>query len=82
MSGEVPGPRRIPLSRIEPADLLFFGAHGTASQPAEVNHMGIYLGDGWMIHSSSQGVALAPLSGWYRTRFAWARRPLAEAGLR
>ena len=34
-----------------------------------------------MIHSSGQGVALAPLAGTYRTRFAWARRPLAEAGL-
>ena len=25
--------------------------------------------------------AVAPLSGWYAKRFAWARRPLAEAGL-
>jgi len=23
-----------------------------------------------------------PLAGWYRSSFAWARRPLAEAGLR
>jgi hypothetical protein len=34
-----------------------------------------------MIHSSGQGVALSPLTGWYKTNFAWARRPLAEAGL-
>ena len=35
-----------------------------------------------MIHSSGQGVALAPIAtGYYATRFAWARRPLAEAGL-
>jgi hypothetical protein len=35
-----------------------------------------------MIHSSGQGVALAPIAtGYYVARFAWARRPLAEAGL-
>jgi cell wall-associated NlpC family hydrolase len=43
--------------------------------------MGIYLGNGWFIHSSDYGVAVAQLTGWYRTKFAWARRPLAEAGL-
>jgi cell wall-associated NlpC family hydrolase len=44
--------------------------------------MGIYLGGGWFIQSSDQGVALSPLtSAWYAQRFAWARRPLAEAGL-
>ena len=44
--------------------------------------MGIYLGNGWFIHSSEEGVELAPLSSdWYAKRFAWGRRPLAEAGL-
>ena len=43
--------------------------------------VGIYVGGGWMIHSSGQGVAVTPLTGWYRQQFAWARRPLSEAGL-
>ena len=43
--------------------------------------MGIYLGNGWFVHSSRYGVALEPLTGWYQQRFAWGRRPLAEAGL-
>jgi cell wall-associated NlpC family hydrolase len=43
--------------------------------------MGIYLGNGWFIHSSDYGVALATLTGWYANEFAWGRRPLAEAGL-
>jgi cell wall-associated NlpC family hydrolase len=43
--------------------------------------MGIYLGNGWFIHSSNYGVAVTPLSGWYENRFAWGRRPLSEAGL-
>jgi cell wall-associated NlpC family hydrolase len=81
MSGEVPATKRIPFARLKPADVLFWGAHGPRSKPAEVDHTGIYLGNGWFIHSSRYGVALAQLSGWYKQRFAWARRPLAEAAL-
>jgi cell wall-associated NlpC family hydrolase len=82
MSGEVPKSERIPLAQLEAGDVLFFGAHGPRSKPSEVDHAGIYLGAGWFIHSSEQGVSLSPLgSDWYAKRFAWARRPLAEAGL-
>ena len=81
MSGEVPAAKRIAFDQLQPADVVFFGAKGPKSKPAQVDHMGIYLGDGWFIHSSGYGVALASLSGWYAKRFAWARRPLAEAGL-
>ena len=81
MSGEVPRAKRIAFAKLRPADVVFFGARGPRSRPAEVDHMGIYLGDGWFIHSSGYGVAVAQLSGWYRDRFAWGRRPLAEAGL-
>jgi cell wall-associated NlpC family hydrolase len=81
MSGEVGRAKRIPFAKLEPGDVLFFGAHGPKSKPAEIDHMGVYLGGGWFVQSSDQGVALAPLTGWYRQGFAWARRPLAEAGL-
>jgi cell wall-associated NlpC family hydrolase len=81
MSGEVPRSMRIARDRLKPADTPFFGARGRDSRPSEVDHMGIFLGRGWMIHSSSQGVTLVPLSGWYDDRFAWGRRPLREAGL-
>ena len=81
MSGEVPASRRIAFAKLQPADVIFFGDKGPRSQPSQVGHMGIYLGNGWFIHSSEYGVAVASLTGWYRNEFAWARRPLAEAGL-
>jgi cell wall-associated NlpC family hydrolase len=81
MSGEVGAAKRIGLAKLKPADVLFWGAHGPRSKPSEVDHTGIYLGNGWFIHSSGHGVAVEPLDGWYKQRFAWARRPLAEAGL-
>ncbi len=81
MSGEFPKGERIPRSRLAPADLLFFGLRGTDSRPNEVDHMGIYLGNGWILHAGGRGVTLTPLEDWYRERFAWGRRPLAEAGL-
>jgi len=80
MSGEVPASKRIPFARLQPADVIFFG-NGPKSKPAQVGHMGIYVGNGWFVHSSGYGVALAQLTGWYRSSFAWGRRPLAEAGL-
>ena len=81
MSGEVAKGRRIPLAKLQPADVIFFGDKGPRSQPSQVGHMGIYLGNNWFIHSSEYGVAVATLDGWYRNEFAWGRRPLAEAGL-
>ena len=81
MSGEVAPELRIAQADLEPADVVFFGSRGTLSAPSEIGHMGIYLGNGWFVHSSGRGVTLEPLTGWYQTSFAWSRRPLAEAGL-
>ncbi len=82
MSGEVPPAQRIrKADDLQPGDLVFQGAKGPKSKPAEVDHAGIYLGGGWLVHSSGSGTTLHPFEGWYRDRFAWARRPLREAGL-
>jgi cell wall-associated NlpC family hydrolase len=81
MSGEVPKAQRIGAAKLQPGDVLFFGSRGLKSKPGQIDHMAISLGNGWLIHSSRYGVALAPLDGWYAKRFAWARRPLAEAHL-
>jgi hypothetical protein len=81
MSGEIPRADRISLARVRPGDVVFFGERGTASSPSQVTHTGIAMGGGWFVHSSRHGTTIAPLSGWWATSFAWARRPLAEAGL-
>src|SRR5262245_2170341 len=82
MSSEVTRVERIGYAALEPGDVAFFGPEGPRSRPVEIGHVGVYLGGGWMVHASSTGVTLSPIaSGYYRPRFAWARRPLAEAGL-
>jgi len=82
MSGEVPASQRIAFASLEPGDVLFFGSNGPRSKPSQVYHTGIYLGSGWMIHSTGTGVSISPIStGYYAKAFAWARRPLAEAGM-
>ena len=82
LAGEVGPAKRIrKLSSLQPADVIFQGDGGLRSQPAQVGHAAIYLGGGWFAHSSRNGTTLHPLDGWYRDRFAWARRPLREAGL-
>jgi cell wall-associated NlpC family hydrolase len=81
MSGEVPSSARISRAALSPGDVVFFGVRGTRSKPSEVDHMGLYVGGGWIVHSSRFGTTLTPMTGWYETRFAWGRSPLVEAGL-
>ena len=81
MSGEVPRSERLSRDELEPGDVVFFGSRGTRSKPSEVGHTGIYVGNGWMVHSSRYGTTLTPMMGWYETTFAWGRSPLVEAGL-
>ena len=78
MAGEVRRSMRIGAKSLEPGDVLFFG-NGPRSKPVQIGHTAIYLGNGWIIESSGQGVSLGSMS-WYTKSFAWARRPLAEAG--
>ena len=81
MSGEVPRAERIAAADLQPGDVMFFGAKGAKSRPSLVDHAALYLGNGWLVQSSDEGVTLVPFTGWYAKTFAWGRRPLAEAGL-
>jgi cell wall-associated NlpC family hydrolase len=81
MSVEVPRSERVPFAKLEPADVIFFGTKGARSKGHQIFHAAIYVGNGWFVQSSDEGVALAQLAGWNRKKFAWGRRPLQEAGL-
>jgi len=81
MSGEVPRSARITAANLQPGDVMFFGANGPKSKPSVIDHTALYLGNGWFVQSSGEGVTLLPFDGWYTRKFAWARRPLREAGL-
>jgi cell wall-associated NlpC family hydrolase len=77
MAGEIPRGQRLRMSRLQPGDILFFGsAHfNSVATEANVIHTGIYMGDNWVINSSSQGVYVLPLKGsWLGSSFAWGRR--------
>jgi len=79
MAGEIPKSKRIPFSAIAPGDLLFFGSakFGGRATEASITHVGIALSPQFMIHSSDQGVYVAPLfESWRQREFAWARRVL------
>ena len=76
-AGEIPLSQRLRVSQLEPGDLLFFGHAHLRSKATEqsIVHEGIYLGENWVIHSSSQGVYVLPLIGsWLGSSFAWGRR--------
>jgi cell wall-associated NlpC family hydrolase len=67
MAREIPKAKRVRFKGIRPADLLFF-------YPPGIGHVGIALSRDFMIHSSSQGVYVAPLfESWRQGSFAWAR---------
>ena len=61
--------RRVSRRGLKPGDLVFFNGLG---------HVGIYVGRGRFIHAPHTGtrVSVAPLSGWYSSRFTGARRVL------
>ncbi|MPZ69157.1 MAG: hypothetical protein GEU71_06455, partial [Actinobacteria bacterium] len=44
---------RLGYGKIKPGDALFFAPQGKDSKPKDVYHVGLYLGKGWMIHSSN-----------------------------
>jgi len=69
---------RITLSKLRPLDILLWDVDGDFHRSASsVGHAGIYLGNGWFIHSSGSkaGVALDWMGdGYWHDRFVWGRR--------
>lgn len=66
----------VPLTRIAPGDLLFFAEDG-----APISHVGIYLGDGEMVHASSgrgEVVVDTLRRRWFSQNLVSARRVLSS----
>ena len=66
--------RTLDLAKLAPGDLLFFGQGGS-----HISHVGIYMGDGQMIHCASRrGVIITDLESYQGATFVVAKR-LPEA---
>jgi cell wall-associated NlpC family hydrolase len=79
MAAEIPRSRRLHMDETRPGDLLFFGRARIWQRVSwsNVTHVGIALGNGFMVNSSSQGVTVAPLwEDWRVKGFSFARRVL------
>lgn len=66
--------RKIQKGRLKPGDLVFFAQNGRRGQ---VNHVGIYIGDGKFIHAPSTGkkVSIAKLNdNYFKKNYHSARR--------
>lgn len=76
---------RVTRASLKCGDLIFFGPNGPSSTVSSIFHVGLYLGNGWFIHStgSSDGVTIASLntSSYWKTNFAWGRRLLTASEL-
>jgi hypothetical protein len=66
----------IGFASLRVGDLMFFSSNG-GKQWSDVNHVGLYVGNGWMIHSSgsTDGPVIEWVAdGYYRDNFVYGRR--------
>lgn len=62
--------RTLDMAKLRPGDLLFFGQGG-----GHISHVGIYMGDGQMIHCASRrGVIITDLESYQGASFVVAKR--------
>jgi cell wall-associated NlpC family hydrolase len=69
-------PSKIAFAYLRTGDMMLF-ADGGGGTWSDADHVGVYLGNGWMVHStgSNAGVAIEWAgSGWWRDHFLWGRR--------
>jgi peptidoglycan DL-endopeptidase CwlO len=60
----------VPVSQLQPGDLLFYHTDPTA--PGYISHVGIYLGNGWMIQAPQPGMDVEVVHAYFGTEFAGA----------
>jgi cell wall-associated NlpC family hydrolase len=65
--------KKLSRNELMVGDLVFFDT----SLKGEVNHSGIYLGEGKFIHASSGkafSVTISDINAWYKDKFRWGKR--------
>lgn len=63
----------VSMDNLQPGDMLFYTTDGSGT----VSHVGIYVGDGMMVHASAPGIGVIMTNiydSWYQNRFMGARR--------
>jgi cell wall-associated NlpC family hydrolase len=66
-------PVRIRFADLKIGNLMFFASNGGGAWQ-DVDHVGLYIGNDWMVHSTSGGPQLAWVGdGWYQDHFVWGR---------
>jgi NlpC/P60 family len=74
-------PSRLGATAFAAGDLVFFGPKGPASRVPSIDHVGMSLGGGWIVHSSGSrdGVSVTWLDAYWAKGVAWGRR-IASVG--
>lgn len=66
-------PTQLAWSSLQIGNLMFFASDGGHTWQ-DVDHVGIYVGNNWMMHSTDGGPQLEYVaSGWYHDHFVWGR---------
>jgi cell wall-associated NlpC family hydrolase len=82
MAKATPKKKRLRYGQLKPGDVLLFAPNGRDSKAADVYHAGLYLGKGWMVHSSGSraGVSLAQVGpgSWWHDQLIWGRRVITD----
>ncbi|MEA2499611.1 MAG: peptidoglycan DL-endopeptidase CwlO [Actinomycetota bacterium] len=75
-------PKRLRIKEMQAGDILFFAPEGRDAKATDVYHAGIYLGEGWMIHSSGSrdGISLASVGpgSWWRDQIFGGRKVITR----
>lgn len=82
MAAATPKDKRLGLREMKAGDIVLFAPNGRESKASEVYHAALYLGKGWIIHSSGSraGVSLASIGqgSWWHDQILWGRRVITK----
>lgn len=78
MASGTPKKKRLKYAQLVAGDIILFAPNGRDSKATDVYHAGLYLGKGWMIHSSGSraGVSISSVAtgSWWHDQIIWGRR--------